>query len=128
MTTALPVYIAVVDDDESYCNSIGRLLRATNYQPVNYASGEAFLADTKRPRFDCILLDIRLPGISGLELARRLAAVGSTTPVIYVTARDEPDIRESARATGCAAFISKLESSEGLLRAIAQVLERSNPN
>ena len=128
MKTALPVYIAIVDDDESYCTSVGRLLRATHYQPVSYASGEAFLADTKRPRFDCLLLDIRLPGISGLELARRLAAVGSTTPVIYITAGDEPDTREAALATGCAAFISKLEPSEDLLQAIAQVLARSTRN
>lgn len=122
------VYIAVVDDDESFCNSLGRLLRAAHYQPIAYASGEAFLADSKRPRFDCLLLDIGLTGMSGLELARRLAAVGSTTPVIYVTAHDDGESRNAAQAAGCAAFISKLEPSDVLLRAISQVLAQPNRN
>jgi FixJ family two-component response regulator len=113
------IYIAVIDDDESFRKSLARLLRAAHYQPVTYGSAEDFLADSKHPRFDCMLLDIALGGISGLELGRRLAAVGSTTPIIFLTAHDEPGTREEARATGCHAFVSKVESRDVLLGAIA---------
>jgi len=116
------IYVAVVDDDESYCRSLGRLLRAADFQPVTYASAESFLADVKHPRFDCLLLDVELGGISGLELHRRLAAVGSTTPVIYISAHDDPATRHAARSAGCFAFISKVEPSDVLLRAIASAI------
>jgi FixJ family two-component response regulator len=122
------VYIAVVDDDESFCRSLGRLLRAAQYQPVTYRSAEAFLADTKHPRFDCLLLDIHLPGISGLELGRRLAAVGSPTPVIYITAHDDATTRAAAQAAGCTAFISKVGPSDALLKAVADALDSPHPN
>ena len=78
-------YVAVVDDDESVCRSLGRLLRTAGFHPVTYLSAEAFLEDRKRPRFDCMLLDIQLGGISGLELSHRLAAVNDDTPVVFIT-------------------------------------------
>ena len=116
-------YIAIIDDDESYSRSLGRLLRAAAYQPVTYPSAEAFLGDANRPRFDCILLDIELGvGISGIELHRRLSAVGSTTPVIYVTAHDDPTTRASAQAAGCNGFVSKVEPSDLLLGAVESVI------
>lgn len=116
------IYIGVVDDDESFCRSLGRLLRASDFQPVTYSSAEAFLADAKHPRFDCLLLDVELGGISGIELQRRLLAVGSTTPVIYLTAHDDVTTRSSAEKTGCVAFISKVEKSDVLMKAIAAAL------
>jgi FixJ family two-component response regulator len=119
MTPAPTIYIAVIDDDESYCRSLARLLRAVDYQAVTYSSAEAFLADRKHPRFDCLVLDITLgAGISGFELARRLAAVGSPTPIIYVSAHNDPKTQNEASALGCAAFVSKVEPSNILLKAI----------
>jgi FixJ family two-component response regulator len=124
MTPAPTIYIAVIDDDESYCRSLARLLRAVDYQPVTYSSAEAFLADRKHPRFDCLVLDISLgEGISGFELARRLAAVGSPTPIIYISAHDDPKTQGEASALGCAAFVSKVEPSDILLKAIEDALE-----
>src|SRR4051812_28154239 len=75
-------YAAVVDDDMSLCRSFSRLFRAAGFQPVTYSSAEKLLEDTKRPRFDCLMLDIQLEGMSGLELSRRLAAVRDTTPIM----------------------------------------------
>ena len=121
------VYIAVVDDDESFCRSLSRLLRAAHYQTVVYSSAEAFLADGKRPRFDCLLLDVALGGISGIELGRRLAAVGWTTPIIYITAHDDAKTREEARETGCFALVGKVEPSEVLLGAVADALRGVPP-
>ena len=76
MTCVTKTYVAVVDDDESICRSFGRLLRAAGLQPVSYNSAESFLADTKHSQFGCLVLDIQLGGISGIELAQRLSAIG----------------------------------------------------
>jgi FixJ family two-component response regulator len=112
------IYVAVVDDDESVCRSFGRLLRTAAFQPVTYASAEAFLEDTKRPRFDCLVLDIQLGGMSGLELSRRLAAVKDNTPVIFITAHDDPGVRTEAQASHCAGYFCKTDPGGLVLEAI----------
>ncbi|HOX55273.1 MAG TPA: response regulator [Candidatus Paceibacterota bacterium] len=112
------VYVAVVDDDESVCRSFGRLLRTAGFQPVTYASAEALLEDAKRPHFDCLVLDIQLDGMSGVELSRRLKAVKDSTPVIFITAHDEPEVRSQAQATGCAGYFRKTDPGEQVLEAI----------
>jgi FixJ family two-component response regulator len=121
MSKTLPIYVAVVDDDESLCRSLSRLLRAGGIQPINYPSAEEFLADTKRPQFACLLLDIQLGGISGIELARRLTAEGGHTPVIFITAHDDPETRAKAEAAGCAAYFRKTDPGAGVLDAIRRV-------
>jgi FixJ family two-component response regulator len=118
MSSPRQTYVAVVDDDESVCRSLGRLLRAEGMQPVTYPSAEAFLADTKQPQFDCLVFDIQLGGMSGIELHRQLNSSGSTTPVIYLTAHDEPATRAEAQAAGCAAYFRKTAPGEALLQAI----------
>jgi FixJ family two-component response regulator len=121
-------YVAVVDDDESLGRSVSRLLRAFGIQTVTYTSAEAFLEDANRPRFDCLLLDIQLEGISGVELGRRLAAVNDTTPAIYLTAHDEPEIRAQAMAVGCARYFRKTDPGEQLLEAIRHAVGHQGPN
>ncbi len=118
MSSTRQTYVAVVDDDESLCRSLGRLLRAAGIQPVTYPSAEAFLADTKRPRFDCLVFDIQLGGMSGIELHRQLNLSGSTIPVIYITAHDEPAIREEAQVAGSAAYFRKTDPGADILAAI----------
>ena len=111
-------YIAVVDDDESLCRSLSRLLRAANLQPVTYLSAEAFLADTKHPKFDCLLLDIQLGGISGLDLRNQLVAANDGTPVIFITAHENDEVRAQAETPGCAGFFRKTDSGGDVLAAI----------
>lgn len=118
MNSSAPIYVAIVDDDESLCRSLGRLLRAAGIQPIAYESAEAFLADKKHPTFDCLILDIHLGGMSGIELGRRLAAVGTTTPFIFITAHDDPDARAEAEAIGCAAYFLKTVAGDEVLKAI----------
>jgi FixJ family two-component response regulator len=113
--------VAVVDDDENLCRSLVRLLRASEIQSVTYHSAEALLADRKHPQFDCLVLDIQLGGISGIELHRQLAAAGSKTPVIYLTAHDEPEAREEAEAAGCVAYFRKTDPGEMIIQAIRRV-------
>ena len=126
MSSLRQTYVAVVDDDESVCRSFGRLLRAEGMQPVTYPSAEAFLADTKRPRFDCLVFDIQLHGMSGIELHQQLNASGSTTPVIYITAHDEPATHQEAQAAGCAAYFRKTASGEAVLQAIRRAIPQED--
>ena|SRR5258705_5367123 len=121
MSRTTPIYVAVVDDDENLCRSLGRLLRATGIQPITYASAEAFLADTKHPQFDCLVLDIQLGGMSGIELAQELLAKGAHIPFIYLTAHDDPEVRAKAESVGCAAYFRKTDSGTELLEAIRKV-------
>ena len=121
MSHATPIYVAVVDDDESLCRSLGRLLRAADIQPITYLSAEAFLADTKHPKFDCLVLDIQLGGMSGIELGKRLVAEGGRTPFIFLTAHDDAGVRASAEATGCAGYFRKTDSGGDVLEAIRRL-------
>jgi FixJ family two-component response regulator len=112
------VNVAVVDDDASLCRSFARLLRAAGLRPVTYASAEAFLDDVQHPRFDCLLLDVQLGGMSGLELRRRLTAGKDSTPVIFITAQDDPELRKQALADGCAGFFRKTDPGRLVVDAI----------
>jgi FixJ family two-component response regulator len=121
MGSATKIYVAVVDDDENMCRSFGRLLHAAGMQVITYGSAEAFLADTKHPQFSCLVLDIQLGGMSGIELAQRLAAVGKHTPVIFITAHDDPEARNAAEMLGCAAYFRKTDSGQDVLETIRRV-------
>lgn len=110
--------IAIVDDDESLCRSLGRLLRAVGMKPVAYSSAEAFLEDKQHPPFDCLVLDVQLGGISGIELQRKLVASGERTPIIFITAHDEPESREQALAAGCTGYFRKTDSGTDVVEAI----------
>ena len=116
------IYIAVIDDDESVCRSLSRFLRAAHFQAITYASAESFLADTKHPRFDCLVLDIQLKGMSGLDLAQRLAAVQAATPIVFITAFDDPDVRTKAAACGCAGYFRKNDLGADVLAGIRRAI------
>ena len=111
-----------MDDDVSLCRSLERLLRAYGIESVAYGSAEDFLGDALRPRFDCLLLDIQLVGMSGIELAQRLVDSGSTIPVIFITAYDEPDLRDQALRAGCAAFLRKSDPGEAVIGALREAI------
>ena len=121
MSNTKQTYVAVVDDDEKLCQSFGRLLRAAGLQPITYPSAEAFLADAKQPRFDCLVLDVQLDGMSGIELAQRLTAEGAPPPFIFITAHDDPAARAEGEAAGCAAYFQKTDSGTHVLEAIRRV-------
>ena len=123
MNSPTPIYVAVVDDDESVCRSFGRLLRAANMQPVTYPSAEAFLADTKQPHFDCLVLDIHLGGMSGIELAQHLQATDCHTPFLIITAHDEEIARAEAKAAGCAAYFLKSDSGADVIASIRRLTD-----
>ena len=128
MNSTRNIYVAVIDDDNSLCVSMSRLLRAAHFQPVSYLSAEDFLADTARPKFACLVLDIQLKGMSGLELSKRLGAVKDNTPVIFITAQDNAEVREQAQAvSACAGYFRKTDSGTEVLAAIHHAVEFDEP-
>ena len=122
MSSTKTITVAIVDDDASLCHAMDRLLRAAGFQSVTYLSAEAFLEDAERVRPDCALLDIQLGGMSGFELQILLAASGSHTPVIFITAHDDPETREQARQTNCVAYLRKTDPGQAVLDAIRRAV------
>lgn len=116
----------MVDDDESLLRSMARLLRAVGLHPVTYQSAEEFLQDEQHPRFDCLIVDIQLGGMSGIELSAHLGRLGSVTPVIFLTAHDDGESRKLAERAGCAAFLSKRDPADIVLAEIARVSRSAN--
>jgi FixJ family two-component response regulator len=114
--------VGVVDDDESVRRSLARLLRAAGMQPTTYGSAEEFRAQAPRQRFDCLVLDVQLPGMSGIDLRNRLAAEGVATPVIFVTGHDDPGLRARAVAGPCLGYFLKTEAGRAILDAIRSIL------
>lgn len=115
-------YVAVIDDDESVRRSMGRLLHTAGMSPITYRSAEEFLEDRMRVSFSCLVVDVQLEGISGIELNRRLTACQIHTPVIYITAHDEPQVREEALKVGGLAYFRKTDPGAEIVAAIRQAV------
>jgi FixJ family two-component response regulator len=115
--------ITVIEDDDGLRRALVRLLEASGHEVSSFPSAEALLASDERRHVACLILDIRLPGLSGFELRQRLAGEGYATPAIYVTAHDDPAARARANEE-CAAFLLKPVDGRALLGAIAEALER----
>jgi FixJ family two-component response regulator len=115
-------YIAIIDDDESLCRSMARLLQLAGMHAISYGSAEEFLADRLSDQFACLLVDVQLPGISGNEMQRQLVARGSKTPVIYITAYDDTNTRAEALASGCAGFFRKTDPGQDIIAAIRRAI------
>src|SRR5689334_5917012 len=120
------ICVAIVDDDDSFSRALGRMLRATGFDPSIFNSAEAFLRAAAHEPADCLGLDVHLGGMSGLDLRRQLVARGTTTPVIFVTAHDDPECREEAYRLGCSAYLRKPVPGESLVGAIINAVAAHN--
>ena len=116
------IHVTIVDDDDSFARALGRLLRASGFVVATYPSAETFLTSKKLPPPDCLVLDIQLGGMSGVELQQRLHEQGIFTPIIFVTAHDAEDVRTKARRGGCVAYLRKPVASQAVLEAVARAL------
>jgi FixJ family two-component response regulator len=110
--------VAVVDDDLGMRVSLARLLGALGYAAETFDSAEAFLETSPRSKAGCLVLDIQLGDLSGIELARHLTAEGFKYPVIFITARDDEHLRRQGEAAGCVAFLTKPFAAKTLIDAI----------
>ena len=114
--------VIVVDDDASFLKGVTRLLTHNGIQSRAFASAEALIENGSTQTATCLLLDINLGGISGIELRRRLAASGSKCPVIFMTAHDDDATRNDAVDAGCVAYLCKPFKAHDLLDAIRKAV------
>jgi FixJ family two-component response regulator len=110
--------VAVVDDEPTMLRAIERLLNAHGFVTRAFASAEAFLAGDTQRDASCLVLDIHLGGMSGIELRHRLKASGSELPIIFITAVDDEATHQEAMEAGCVACLRKPFPAEMLLGAI----------
>jgi FixJ family two-component response regulator len=115
--------VGVVDDDESGRAALSSLIRSAGYMCAAFPSAEAFLATGGFAGPRCIILDVHMPGLSGLELQARLRQMKSPIPVIFITAHGNDETRQTALRGGAVAFLHKPFQGEALLDAIRSALD-----
>jgi FixJ family two-component response regulator len=117
--------IAIVEDDASVNRALGRLLRASGFEPLMFASAEEFLASPAPEAHACLILDIHLPGMSGFELFDHLSAAAQHPSAIFITAEDEETVREQAYRIPDSVYLRKPFVGAVLLEAVRALLRRS---
>jgi FixJ family two-component response regulator len=116
--------ISITDDDESVREAIVDLMRSMGFMAEAFAHAEIFLRSESRQVTSCLILDGQMPGMSGLELHRRLIASGSHIPTVLITAYPDEKIRTQALRAGVIGYLTKPFSDAELLRCINSALER----
>lgn len=114
-TTAL---ISVIDDDESMREAVRGLMKSLGYRAEVFASAEEFLSSRQLPRTSCLIADVQMPGMTGIELHRHLVASGKTIPTILITAYPDDSARAGALGSGVVCYLSKPFDENDLLACI----------
>lgn len=117
--------ISVVDDDESICRSTSLLIYSFGYRAATFASAEDFLGSGLRRDTSCLILDIRMPGMNGLQLQSNLSAEGCGIPIIFITAHDDKEPCRQAIQAGAVGFLRKPFSDVQLLQIIRSALQHN---
>lgn len=114
--------VSIVDDDASLRRSLRNLLTSVGLSVETFASAEDFLRSVERETTACLVLDLRMAGMSGLDLLRQLAVTGSRIPVVVLTAHGDDEARQRALEGGAVAFLGKPFRADALLDAVRQAL------
>ena len=114
--------VSIVDDDASLRRSLRNLLMSVGLRVETFESAEAFLESVHRENTGCMVLDLRMAGMSGLELLRHLATNGSRIPVVVLTAHGDEDTRQRTLQAGAVAFLTKPFQSDALVDAVRSAL------
>ena len=112
-------YVAIVDDEEPVRKALKRLLRASGLEAEGYASGKDFLDASAQREPDCVVLDLHMPAMSGLQVLRSLQAARRNIPTVIITAHDAPETRDQCIAAGAAAYLCKPLDEHILLGTIS---------
>jgi FixJ family two-component response regulator len=118
--------IAVVDDDPSVLKAVTRLLRIRSFAAKTYSSALEFLASLHAGAPDCLIVDLQMPGMGGLELHQYMTGRGIDIPTIIITAHDEGDARLRCEAAGVDGYLLKPIEDTALLEAIAKARQRGD--
>lgn len=116
--------IALVDDEASVRVAMGRVLRLADYEVLPYASGEEFLAAFAETRPDCALLDVHLPGMTGIQVQLCLRSSQVPLPVVFITASDDPTVERDALGSGGLCVLRKPFTRHDLLESIISALRQ----
>ena len=122
----MPKVIGIVDDDPAILSSIDAMLQAGGYETELFSSGEALLDAIATRSATCLVVDMHLSGFSGIETARRLAAQGSSVPIIFVSGRIDDEMEKAAVEAGCIAFLRKPFAPIRLFEAIDGAIHRGD--
>ena len=114
--------VAVVEDDDNARTALGRMLGAAGFEHALFSSAEAFLASKPDRECACLIVDVQLTGMSGIDLQRKLRSDGSNAPVIVITAHGSDAVRERAERAGCAAFLTKPFNGDSILALLASLV------
>ena len=120
--------ISVVDDDESVRRTTTLLIESFGFRAAAFESAEIFLNSGHLHDTSCLIVDVQMPGMDGLQLQSHLAAAGCGIPIIFITAYESRDSRQRAMQAGAAAFLGKPFSDEQLLQIIRSALRFSQQN
>jgi FixJ family two-component response regulator len=120
-----PPWIAIVDDDPSVLKSLSRALRIRGYETRTFASAHEFLARLPEGAPACLILDVQMPGMTGVELHHQLVKAGFHIPTIVITAHDDVKVREMSQAKDIVAVLSKPLRNTTFFEAVAGALEQS---
>ena len=118
--------VAVVDDDHSVRRALRRLLRSADLDTEAYGSGHEFLDALAAAAPDCLVLDLQMPEMNGLELQQRLKDTGTRLPVVIVTGHDEPGMKARCMAAGVSAYLRKPIDGKALLEAIDRAIAEAS--
>lgn len=118
----------MVDDEEPVRTALRRLIRAAGHEVETFPSGADFLTSLGDHEPDCLLLDLHMPDLTGLEVQARLAGSASRIPVVVITGHDQPENRDRVLAAGAAAYLLKPVDEEALFAAIASALSDFPPS
>ena len=119
--------VSIVDDDESLRRSVRNLLNSVGFRVETFESAEAFLESGDHGRTGCMVLDLRMPGMSGLDLLNHMTNTGSRIPVIILTAHSDDDARRRSLQAGAVAHLGKPFHGEALLGAVRKALAETGP-
>jgi FixJ family two-component response regulator len=119
-----PRRIAVIDDDASIREALKSLMRSALFEVEAFASAEEFLESGQMGDTDCLILDVCLPGMSGLELQNRLNSERRNVPIVFITALADENARQRALKSGAIGFLDKPVRRDALFRAIQSAIER----
>ena len=117
--------ISIVDDDDALRNSLDDLIRSIGFRTQGFPSADAFLSSNQACDTACLILDVRMPGMNGLELQRQMVAANWRIPIIFITSHADDGARARALEAGAVAFLYKPFREEELLNAIDAALKHS---